>query len=178
MDVGSQGRTMKPGDIVIVGSDVPLGWQDQGGAVCSVLVWVWRKAPQIGNSAPLTPQLFWKRTCSGETLTVLRGIHADTRREIALLDHFSPKLLSLLKERLDSEFARIASDAVDNRPRNELRLHLAREWMNRNVALRSPISALADYLGVSAMSLSRLFLKEMGVSPSSAFTQIKIGVCT
>jgi transcriptional regulator GlxA family with amidase domain len=46
--------------------------------------------------------------------------------------------------------------------------------MRRHLDIRAPAAALADYLGVSAMGLHRLFRDSTGLSPGRAFLEIKM----
>jgi transcriptional regulator GlxA family with amidase domain len=46
--------------------------------------------------------------------------------------------------------------------------------MRRHLDIRSPATSLADYLGLSAMSLHRLFRQAAGLSPGQAFLELKM----
>jgi transcriptional regulator GlxA family with amidase domain len=47
------------------------------------------------------------------------------------------------------------------------RLHLAMEWLQKQIGATNPVQALCDYLQVSASTLNRLFYAHLGCSPQA-----------
>lgn len=171
---GNDRRRLAPGSLLVAGPDVPLGWEDKEKAVCSVLVWVWNTKPQWQSAANASPRLCWIRSTSGADLDDFAVLHQDTRREITLADSHTPDVLATIQRRLDAEFERAAGLATRAVSHDAQRLQLAHAWMRRHLDVRSPIAALADYLGISAMTLSRLFRRSIGRSPGDIYLAVKM----
>jgi transcriptional regulator GlxA family with amidase domain len=83
-------------------------------------------------------------------------------------------VLAALQGLVDTACARSGARAGDGTARERQRLQLAEEWMRRHFEARAPAGALADYLGLSPMSLQRLFRQSAGMPPGKAFLQLKM----
>lgn len=169
---GGRDRRVRPGDLITAGPEAPYGWTDQTGGKCQLLVWIWSAPPDA--AAPL-PETTWVLGHVGaEGLEDLEELHRRTRREIQQSDSHSPRVLEGVRILLDAAFGRSAARETDLEPRDLQRLQLAEQWMRRHLSARAPALALADYLGISAMGLQRLFRRNAGLSPGRAFQQLKM----
>jgi len=160
------------GSLIVAGPDVPYGWADQRTAASTHLVWIWAEPPAIGGQ--LTTRTCWLRTADGDLLAEIEDLHLRTRREIQRSDDYSPSSLQALKTLLDAALARCNRGSRTSGARDHQRLQLAEQWMRRHLDIRAPAAALADYLGLSAMGLHRLFRQTTGVSPGRAFSEIRM----
>lgn len=169
---GSRKQILRPGDLVIVGPDMPYGWEDRLRASCELLVWAWSAAPPFDERAD--KHTCWMRRGLLESLEELRELHRMTRREIQDSDARSPEVLQALHTLLDATFERAGGRERDFAARDIQRLRLAEEWMRRHLEVRAPARALADYLGISPMGLQRLFRRAANLSPGEAFQHLKM----
>lgn len=160
------------GTIIVAGPDVPYGWTDKPAGSCALLVWIWNEPPGLGTT--LGERACWLRKANAETLKDLTDLHRRTRREIQHPDAQSGRMLHALRGELDVTLARVGA-GLDVGAREHQRLRMAEEWMRRHLEIRAPAAALADYLGLSAMGLQRLFQRSTGLSPGKAFLQLKMG---
>ena len=170
--VGDRRHSTGPGSLIVAGPDVPYGWTDRPAMPSTHLVWVWTEAPKW--DAALAAKTCWLRKADAGALADLREFHLRTRREIQLPDNLSPAALAAIKNLVDTTLARCARGATPRETRDAQRLQLAEQWMRRHLDIRSPAGALADYLGLSAMGLQRLFRKTVRVSPGRAFHETKM----
>lgn len=160
------------GTVIVAGPDVPYGWADQRAAASTHLVWIWKDSPTIGKR--LTPHTCWLRAADDEVLGEIEDVHRRTRHEIQRSDDYSPPSLQALKTLLDAALSRCGRASPDAEMRAQRRLQLAEQWMQQHLEIRAPAAALADYLGLSAMGLHRLFRLSAGISPGRAFLEIKM----
>jgi len=165
-------RRVRPGDFIMAGPEVPYGWSDQAGGKCQLLVWIWSAPPVAAAPRPETAWVFGHAGVDG--VEDLQELHRRTRREIQQTDSRSPLVLEGVKVLLDAVFERAAARETNHEPRDIQRLQLAEQWMRRHLAARAPALALADYLGMSAMGLQRLFSRNAGRSPGRAFLELKM----
>lgn len=170
--VGESTRRTAPGSLIVAGPDVPYGWKDRAAAACNLLVWEWAQPPALGST--LDAKTCWLRKSDAVALADLEDLHRRTRREIQQPDGRSPAAIAAIKNLVDTTFARCAQREPENEPRDAQRLLLAEQWMRRHLDVRAPTAALADYLGLSAMGLQRLFRKTARVSPGRAFHELKM----
>ena len=170
--VGEQKRRTSPGSLIVAGPDVPYGWSDRTTAASTHLVWIWSQPPVLG--ADLEARTCWLREAGGEALAELEELHRRTRREIQQPDGHSPSVLAAIKILVDTALARCAHERASSEARDTQRLQLAEQWMRRHLDIRAPAGALADYLGLSAMGLQRLFRATAGISPGRAFLMLKM----
>lgn len=170
---GETQKKLRAGTVLLAGPDVPFGWMNEGSSQCSILVWVWTKAPAF-HATETTPRTCWIRNAAPETLERLKRLHEETRQDVHAADSHSSELLETVQIRLNAEFERAAGRVRGGPDINMQKVQLALEWMRRHLDARSPTTGLADYLGVSAITLQRLFLKETGVSPGKMFLDLKM----
>lgn len=169
---GDKRQRTSRGSLIVAGPDVPYGWSDSPNSACSLLVWFWSQPPEIG--AKLDKKTCWLRKAGAEATSELEQLHRLTRREIQRPDSFSPDVLAALKRLIDTNLARSARGPAETGTRNAHRLLLAEQWMRRHLDVRAPAVALADYLGVSAMGLQRLFRDATGLAPGRALLEMKM----
>lgn len=160
------------GTVILAGPDVPYGWEDQRSAASTHLVWIWKDPPSPGGR--LTPRACRLRFADDDLLAGIEDVHRRTRCEIQRTDDFSPRAIGALKILLDTALARCDRGTRGSGARDHLRLQLAEQWMRRHLDIRSPAAALADYLGLSAMGLHRLFRQAAGRSPGRALLELKM----
>lgn len=173
LKAGDSRKKLSAGTVVLAGPDVPFGWIDEGSSRSSILVWVWTKTPAF-HATETTPRTCWIRNAGPETLERLKRLHAETRQELHAGDSHSRELLETVQIRLDAEFERAAGRVRGRADISTQKIHLALEWMRRHLDSRSPTAGLADYLGVSPITLQRLFLKQTGVPPGRIFLDLKM----
>jgi AraC-like DNA-binding protein len=169
---GSRRQSIEKGELVIAGPDYPYGWIDRPSSTSTLLVWEWSHPPFFQSTARKNACTFAKTDDVG--LADIKDLHIRTRREIQQPDTMSPRLLQSLKDLVDVAFERATGADNDHALRDSQRLKLAEAWMRRHLDVRAPAEALADYLGVSAMTLQRLFRDGAGISPGQAFNEIKM----
>ncbi len=169
---GDRRHRTVPGSLIVAGPDVPYGWTDRPKGSCSLIVWVWSEPPPVGS--PPGKRTCWLRGTDAEGMAELDMLHRLTRREIQRPDSHSPATLSALKQLVDTAFARNDRAASGFEVRDTQRLQLAEQWMRRHLDVRAPLGGLADYLGVSAMGLQRLFRQATGRAPGRAFLELKM----
>jgi AraC-like DNA-binding protein len=161
-----------PGQLIVAGPDTPYGWTDRLEGTCTLLIWEWSRPPEF--QSPLGGTDCWFGKSSGEALEEIEGLHLRTRREIQQTDAHSPRILEALQCLIDVAFERACRQSEDQKSRNAQRLHLAEAWMQRHLDSRAPARALAEYLGISTMTLHRLFREAAGVSTGQAFLDLKM----
>lgn len=160
------------GSVIVAGPDVPYGWSDRRTAASVQLAWIWAEPPAL--SGRWTGRTCWLRFADNDLLAEFEDVHRRTRREIQRSDDFSPPSLQALKTLLDAVLGRSDRGCIDAGVRTQQRLQLAEQWIRRHLDIRAPAAALADYLGLSAMGLHRLFRESTGRSPGRAFFEIKM----
>lgn len=160
------------GSVIVAGPDVPYGWTDESGAASTHLSWIWAQPPSIVDR--LTARTCWLRSADNDLVAEIEDLHLRTRREIQRSDEYSPPSMQALKTLLDAALARCDRGSLDPGLRAQQRLQLAEQWMRQHLDIRAPAAALADYLGLSAMGLHRLFSESAGRSPGRAFLEIKM----
>lgn len=168
-------RRMSAASLLLIGPDIAHGWKDHAGSRTFMLSWVWRRGPELPGWKELSADTLWIECGRRPTLDVAEAIHRDSREEVHLSDNFSGEMLAACKVRLDTLFGRAGGPgATSTSRRDEQRMRLAGEWMGRHLDARSPAAGLADYLGISAIELHRLFRKQAGESPGRLFHAFKM----
>ena len=170
--VGTRRHTIEKGGLIIADPDVPYGWIDGPSASCSILVWEWSRTPEF--RLPMGGRSCWLRQCPAAAMADIEQLHLRTRTEIERADSRSPRVLEALQLLVDAAFERAAGSSGDHAVRDVQRLHLAEAWMRRHLDIRAPSRALADYLGISPMTLHRLFREAAGLSTGRAFLDLKM----
>lgn len=169
---GDRRHATSAGSLIVAGPDVPYGWTDRATGSCTLLVWVWSAPPALG--AGISDRTCWIRRTDTEGMAELDALHRRARREVQRPDPHSPSALAAIKHLVDTALARNNHAPATTEARDIHRLQLAEQWMRRHLDIRSPVAALADYLGVSPMGLQRLFRQATGTSPGRAFLEVKM----
>jgi len=172
LNLGTSTLTASAGDLFLFAEGCYGGWNDKPDRRSEFLIWIWKSPPRCSECIP--PQasyLMWK--VSARIIRQLRQIHTQCRHEVANPDSLTPLALERHRIELELTLGRMRQSksplaAASNR------LDLAIRWMQHNIAVRRPVSFLCDYLQVSASSLERLFLENVGELPSSYFQRLKM----
>lgn len=172
LTVGMRRHPIEKGGLIIAGPDVAYGWIDRASASCSVLVWEWSRPPEF--RLPVRGHSCWLGKCHPTAMDDIEQLHLRTRGEIERADSRSARVLEALQLLVDAAFERASGSAGDHAVRDVQRLHLAEAWMRRHLDIRAPSRALADYLGISPMTLHRLFREAAGLSTGRAFLDLKM----
>jgi|GEM_PF-363614 len=170
--LGKTSRLLKAGEIALIGPDAVCGWSDRRGGTADMLVWVWRHPPEQGKD--LDRRHVWSGRVTAESLELLTRLHALSRREIKLPDGLSARFLGLVQAQIDVIFLRAERGRQPDLATCESRLRLASEWMLRHLDLRDPLRGLADYMGVSSVTLQRWYRSSTGRTPRQAFLEVKL----
>ncbi len=163
---------LRKGTALIIGPDHAIGWDDTGSRVCRLLFWIWR-SPATALLSADRPADFRKFLLPAPTLTRLRSIHALCREEVRLADRVMPEALGGLHRLLEATLIRPEMIAAGHDQRAE-RVSLAIRWMESHLESRQPATRIADYLGLSASALHRLFKQQHGHSPDAHFHVLKM----
>lgn len=178
LHMGRRSLRVEAGSFVVVGPDARTGWSDAGDSQCEVLVWLWAGAPQFASARGLTPDGYWMRRASRELLEQADRWHEETRREIRRSDEHVHAACVAIQQLMDVVFARAEQAPVAADARDEQRVRLALEWMRQHIDGRASVRDLADYLGLSSMTLHRLFTRCNGAAPGKTFHRIKMEEAT
>jgi AraC-like DNA-binding protein len=165
-------RRITKGTALIVGPDHASGWDDTESRACRLLTWIWR--------SPATPLL---SAAPADTLRIVplptaiiarvQLLHALCREEVRMADHVMAAALGGLHRLVEATLIRPDEVRTDHEQSAE-RVSLAIRWMESHLESRQPAVRIADYLGVSASTLHRLFKQETGHSPDAHFHELKM----
>ena len=163
---------IRKGTAVIVGPDHASGWDDIGPRICRVLVWIWRKPATalLSNDAPSAMRQI---AVPGPVIARLENLHALCREEVRLADEVMPLALDGLQRLVEATLMRPNVTRTDDEQCAQ-RVSLAVRWMESHLQCRQPAVRIADYLGISASTLHRLFKREVGRSPDDHFHALKM----
>lgn len=164
--VFSEGGERKgcPGMGLIFHPDCVRGAQDEPGAPCSLLGWIWKTPPNHVMIQP-PPGGCFQTTFPAERLHQLEKIHATCRKEVAEPGAFSH--LALQKEKLELDLCFLHSLDQPEPAHPEHRIELAVEYIRNNPDVLDPVQKVCEYLQVSPATLKRLFKKYLGQSPQA-----------
>lgn len=163
---------LQPGDAFILGPNCAYGLRDRGRASCHIMSWIWKNPPAV---SAMDPSLAKKIPLPPPLMARLQDLHARCRDEAHSPDLFSPCSLNALRSELDIFLARAAAARSGfDHDTAALRLHLAIEWLHKQIATPDPIRALCDYLQVSSSTLGRLFHKHLGTSPKDYIHRLRM----
>lgn len=163
---------IEPGTTLIMGPDHAFGWQDQGSRTCRLLVWMWRE-PATPLLPAERPAHFQRINISRPALARLLWLHAACREEVRLADAVAPATLSGLHRVTETTILREGLTSP-NHDQVGLRANLAVRWMESHLDSREPATRIADYLGLSASTLHRIFKQKFGHSPDVHFLALKM----
>ena len=170
--LGDRPVGLRPGDAFILGPNCPYGLRDRGRASCHIMSWIWKHPPAISG---MDPAMAKRISLSPSLMTRLQDIHSRCRDEAQAPDLFSSRSLDALRAELDIFLARAAAArSPSDHDTAALRLHLAIEWLHKQIATPDPVRALCDYLQVSPSTLARLFHKHLGSSPKTYIHRLRM----
>lgn len=169
-----QARRTVPGTLLLIGPEAAHGWEDDAGASVSILTWVWQRGPAVSGEEPMERNTIRIQKAGPLVIEATAAVHRDSWQEVHRADAFSGDLLKACQMRLDAIFARAAATQARAPGREEQRMRLAFQWMERHLDARSPAAGMAEYLGTSSAGLQRLFLEHAGDSPGRVFFAVKM----
>ena len=143
------------GALVVIGPDCAFGWHDELARPCKLLVWMWRQ-PAHGPLARLPAGAFFRHALQPDEFAELRHLHAATRGEVHRDDAHSSAALTGLQALLETRIARLG----DRDPQEDV-ISRALRWIETHLTTRQPLARLADFLGVSAATVHRLFRERL-----------------
>jgi AraC-like DNA-binding protein len=155
------------GTLVVLGPDCEFGWEDTPGRTSKLLVWMWR-TPVHEPIARLPAAAFIRHPQQRCELADLRQLHAATRMEAHRADAHANAALLGLQALLETRIARSRERA----PSQDLATR-ALDWIADHLATRQPMARLADFLGVSAATVHRLFREELGTSVRHKIAELR-----
>ncbi len=163
-------RSYRAGEGFLCGPDYPFGFPNQQTKGVKVLNWIWREPP--ATETPLPPESCLSINFSQDQIRLLAALHEQTR--IITLDTPAQSAATLyhIRGMLDLSYQRAGEN--QNSSPGQTRIRAARNWMLHNLAKTNPAAALARFLDISAMTLHRLFIDELGESPGSHFQKLKM----
>ena len=171
MDLVDRSVRLKKHDFVLIHPDCMSGWSDLADATCEVLYWIWQHPPDHS----LMPEKggYLLGTMGTGQIAGLHHLHQSCRREVQVADDSTRKALKGLRMQLDVELARALNERS---PRSDdaLRFGLACRWMERNLARRTAVALLREYLETSTPALGRLFRKYSNGTPAQFLTKLRM----
>lgn len=165
-------RIATAGSVFIFGPECAHGWTDRPHQRSEFLVWIWKSAPRSPHCRPPSDR-YLEETLNSAALRRVEQIHAACRQEVSFPDPSTPWAMESLRLELEVLIARLKRP-VASAPSPSRRVEQAVRWMKENLASRRPITFLCDYLQMSSGALERLFLDELGETPSSCLQRLKM----
>ena len=160
------------GTAIIVGPDHASGWNDEGSRVCRLLTWIWKEPATTLVPAQRRDE-FRKIRLPRLIFERIQTLHALCRDEVQQADSVMSVALGGLHRVLEAMLAR--PDLVRSESHRQIeRVNLAVRWMESHLECRKPAVRIADYLGISASTLHRLFKQQIGSSPDAHFHGLKM----
>lgn len=155
---------------LLVDADCAFGITQPEGTIAEILVWVWRGRPGLPD---LCPELgsFLELGLGHGPLDSLVDLHMRCRNEVSVADACLPRSLAALRDLVEIEIQRASRPTSAT---GDVRWRLAHAWMTNNLAIRAPVPALCDYLGMTPSTLHRFFTKQTGSSPGAYFRLLKV----
>jgi AraC-like DNA-binding protein len=151
-------------------ADCAFGIGQERGSPVEILVWIWQDRPLTEELRPPPGQYIHRPLEPGRAAGLL-DLHLRCRDEVAIADERVGRALLALRELVEVEIVR------SSRPTpaaSATRWKLAQAWLTSNLAVRTPVPALCEYLRMSPSTLHRFFRRETGVSPGAYLHQLKM----
>ena len=155
------------GTLVVLGPDCAFGWNDQRGRVSKLLLWMWR-APGHAPLTQLPSTALVRHELKPDERAELRQLHSLTRSEILRHDAHSSASLAGLQSLVETRMARLGE-----RDPHKDAITRALRWIETHLATRQPLARLADYLGVSAATVHRLFRERLGTTVRQKIAEVR-----
>ena len=156
-----------PGTLLVIGPDCAYGWRDESTRESRLLVWLWR-APVHGPFARLPATTCWRIPVQPDARAEFRRWHALTRGEVHRDDAHAATALSGVQRLLETRIARYAA----RDPQEDI-VARAMRWSEAHLATRQPLARLADFLGLPATAVHRLFREQLGTTVRRKFAELR-----
>lgn len=157
---------------LLTGPSCRFGFPQQEGSACEVLVWIWRDGPDLDISACVP---HWG-SFSQEEMQFLQQLHLQSRLENLHRESFHNRILNHYRALVECLFLR--ASRRDNTVRDAGMLRAAEQWMLQHLDRQDPVRTLSAYLGISTMTLHRLFQEQKGCSPGAFFLDLRMNRAT
>lgn len=166
---------LKRGEFIIMGPNCSYGLIDKRSGSCNILSWIWKEQPQDFRGFKIENTSSIRGSLSTSHLKRIKELHARSREETQSPDDFSQTILDGIRRELDGFLARLAAGKSSaNAATAEWRLHLALEWLQKQIGASNPVQSLCDYLQVSPSTLNRLFYSHLGCSPKEHIHKVRM----
>jgi len=166
---------LKRGEVLIMGPNCAYGLTDKRNASCNIISWIWKERPQGFHDIEVENASHIRGSISANHMTRIEELHARSREETQSPDAFSHTILEGLRRELDGFLARLMTGKpTAGAATAEWRLHLALEWLLKQIGAANPVQSLCDYLQVSPSTLNRLFYAHLGCSPKEHIHRAKM----
>lgn len=150
------------GTLCLSHPDCVIGHDDQKGAGCEMLTWIWRTAPTHSALRPLAGEHLLLQLTEAQ-IRLLRRLHAQSREAVAGSNERST--LQLSSARLQLDLSLLEAFEPESGADGNFRVELAIGYLRNHMSERPSLKSLCDYLQVSEASLKRLFHQHTGKSP-------------
>lgn len=158
-----QAVTASPGDLIIVDPECAFGVTDRLNAHCTWLLWIWKEAPSSGLVIPTGGYELLALT--DQDAKQVEQIHNSCRAEVATLDAYTDASLRLYHQMLDISVRRSQQMKRERAAQAHL-VQMGVNWLKQNITTREPVKLLCEYLQISPATLSRLFTRNLKISPA------------
>ena len=165
-------QVLSAGDFLVIDPDCASGWVDRPDAVSDLLVWIWRTGPRCPDCA-VASGTFRQWKIGTRLWHKLEQFHSLCRQEVERPDELAKLALDQLHIAIDVTVARLVQRKAQA-PEPSVRMELAVRWMAQNLAEPHPVTALAEYLQVSAATLARMFHSQHRASPAAYHQRLKM----
>jgi len=165
---GQEHRVVAPKTCVI-DRECLFGITQGKSASVEILVWVWRERSEVTEIMPPVGG-FRLLNLRPTSLPQILKLHQNCRDEVAQTQTNSNQVLSALHTLADVAVARAhAAPKVEK----TVQWEQVKTWITSNLSIHAPVPALCDYIGLSASTLNRLFLKQEKMAPGAYFRDAK-----
>jgi AraC-like DNA-binding protein len=165
-------KVLNPGDFLVIDPDCASGWLDQPDGVSDLLVWIWRTGPRCWDLT-VGPGKHRQWAIGRRLRQELENFHAQCRQEVERPDELTTLAIKQLHLAIDITVTRLVRQKTQP-PEPSVRMELALRWMAQNLTEHNLTGALCDYLRVSPATLTRIFQKQHGESPSVHHQRLRV----
>lgn len=155
--------------LALIGPDCVFGWEDQQNRSSRLLMWMWRRS-SAGPLRHLPNDVFVSIDLHSGELSEFRELHRLTRREIHRTDPFSVDANAAVQVLLETRIGRLE---LRGAAQPDERVDEALRWMREHLATRQPLARVADYLGLSAATVRRLFRSHLGATVTGTIRDMR-----
>ncbi len=165
-------KVLNPGDFLVIDPDCASGWLDRQDGVSDLLVWIWRTGPRCWDLT-VGPGKYRQWTIGARLWRELENFHAQCRQEVERPDELTNLAIKQLHLAIDVGVARLVRRKTQP-PEPSVRMELALRWMAQNLTEHGLTNALCEYLQISPSTLTRMFQRQHGESPSVHHQRLKV----